>query len=200
MAALGSDEFPAFFTPSSGCKAPFRVESASQVAAMIHASSQLGLEGGMVLGECWELVRWWVSIGRDQAFWGCVWGKGGPEGGHCCLTDLPADFARRPSAVLRNDWAQVLPFWLLSESHLLLLPAQQAHRRVLFAVRCSLLMPAPCGCDPAHAHLQGCPSQPTRLQPAPRLSRPFSVPYKRRMPRGSRATTSRPSCCGASRS
>lgn len=57
VAALGSDEFPAFFTPHSGCRAPFRVESPAQAAAMVDASRRLGLEGGMVLGEpCCLLV------------------------------------------------------------------------------------------------------------------------------------------------
>jgi pseudouridine-5'-phosphate glycosidase len=30
MAAYGSDEFPAFFTPHSGCKAPCRVDTPDQ--------------------------------------------------------------------------------------------------------------------------------------------------------------------------
>ncbi|GAB4823379.1 hypothetical protein N2152v2_010425 [Parachlorella kessleri] len=50
VAALGSDEFPAFFTPASGCRAPARVDSPAQAAAMAHAARRLGLEGGMVLG------------------------------------------------------------------------------------------------------------------------------------------------------
>lgn len=58
VAALGSDEFPAFFTPHSGCRAPFRVESPAQAAAMVDASRRLGLEGGMVLGEPCCLLVW----------------------------------------------------------------------------------------------------------------------------------------------
>lgn len=51
VVAYGTDEFPAFFTPRSGCRAPCRVDGAAQAAAMIHSAARLGLEGGMVLGE-----------------------------------------------------------------------------------------------------------------------------------------------------
>lgn len=50
MAAYGTDEFPAFFTRHSGCRAPARVDTPQQAAAMIAASQQLQLGGGMVLG------------------------------------------------------------------------------------------------------------------------------------------------------
>ncbi|KAG5178723.1 pseudouridine-5'-phosphate glycosidase [Tribonema minus] len=46
---LGSDEFPAFFSPASGTRAPARVESAEEVAAAIHASNALGLTNGMLV-------------------------------------------------------------------------------------------------------------------------------------------------------
>lgn len=49
VAAYGTDELPAFFTRSSGCKAPFRVDSPAEAAAMVEASRALGLENGMVL-------------------------------------------------------------------------------------------------------------------------------------------------------
>eukprot|EP00239_Pterosperma_sp_CCMP1384_P003972 CAMPEP_0197848284 /NCGR_PEP_ID=MMETSP1438-20131217/8138_1 /TAXON_ID=1461541 /ORGANISM="Pterosperma sp., Strain CCMP1384" /LENGTH=353 /DNA_ID=CAMNT_0043460445 /DNA_START=61 /DNA_END=1119 /DNA_ORIENTATION=+ len=48
VATIGSDEFPAFFTPTSGCKSPSRVDTPEQAAAMIKASSMLNLGGGMV--------------------------------------------------------------------------------------------------------------------------------------------------------
>lgn len=50
VAAYGADEFPAFFTRRSGCKAPCRVDTPQQAAAMIAAAKRLALGGGMVLG------------------------------------------------------------------------------------------------------------------------------------------------------
>eukprot|EP00455_Lapot_gusevi_P004886 TRINITY_DN12039_c0_g1_i1.p1 TRINITY_DN12039_c0_g1~~TRINITY_DN12039_c0_g1_i1.p1 ORF type:complete len:443 (-),score=171.46 TRINITY_DN12039_c0_g1_i1:189-1415(-) len=50
VAAFGTQEFPAFFTAHSGVAAPLTVSSTTQVAAMIDASSRLGLENGMVIG------------------------------------------------------------------------------------------------------------------------------------------------------
>jgi len=49
VAAYGTAEFPAFFTPRSGCAAPSRVDTPQQAAAMIAASQSLGLASGMVL-------------------------------------------------------------------------------------------------------------------------------------------------------
>ena len=51
VAAYGTDEFPAFFVPSSGCKAPVRVDKPEEAAGLMHASMQLGLGSGIVLGE-----------------------------------------------------------------------------------------------------------------------------------------------------
>ena len=47
--ALGTDEFPAFFTRRSGCPAPTRVETAHEAAAVVHASSTLGLSSGTLV-------------------------------------------------------------------------------------------------------------------------------------------------------
>ena len=47
--ALGTDEFPAFFTRRSGCPAPTRVETAHEAAAVVHASSILGLKSGLLV-------------------------------------------------------------------------------------------------------------------------------------------------------
>lgn len=49
VVALGTDEFPAFFTRSSGCASPLRADSAAQVAALLHAGSTLGLESGTLV-------------------------------------------------------------------------------------------------------------------------------------------------------
>lgn len=50
VVALAADEFPAFFTPHSGCAAPLRVETPEQMAAVSLAQERLGLRSGLVLG------------------------------------------------------------------------------------------------------------------------------------------------------
>ncbi|CAM9158179.1 unnamed protein product [Chrysoparadoxa australica] len=47
--SYGADEVPAFFSPSSGVKSPLRLDTPSEVASLICASSDLGLEGGVVV-------------------------------------------------------------------------------------------------------------------------------------------------------
>lgn len=49
MAAYGADEFPAFFTRRSGCKAPCRVDTPQQAAALVAAARRLALGCGLVL-------------------------------------------------------------------------------------------------------------------------------------------------------
>ena len=49
VAAVGQDDFPAFFSRSSGLKAPARVDSAEEGAALFEACRVLGL-GGCLLG------------------------------------------------------------------------------------------------------------------------------------------------------
>ncbi|KAG8947413.1 hypothetical protein FRC04_010733 [Tulasnella sp. 424] len=44
------DDFPAFFTPSSGFKSPWRVNNPVDAARIIHTSDQLGLGGGQFFG------------------------------------------------------------------------------------------------------------------------------------------------------
>ncbi len=48
VVALGTNEFPAFFTPASGCAAPLRVDTPAQCAQMIDAAHRLRLDSGMV--------------------------------------------------------------------------------------------------------------------------------------------------------
>lgn len=48
--ALDTDEFPAFFTRSSGCRAPSRVDGVGEAARVIAASQRLGLGSGMLIG------------------------------------------------------------------------------------------------------------------------------------------------------
>jgi pseudouridylate synthase len=47
--AFGSDEFPSFYSRSSGHAAPMRVDSATEVAAMMAAKWELGIAGGLVV-------------------------------------------------------------------------------------------------------------------------------------------------------
>ncbi|MGI5192612.1 pseudouridine-5'-phosphate glycosidase [Streptomyces sp. CA-288835] len=43
----GTDEFPAFFSRSSGFPSPMRVDSAREIAAVMHARWDLGISGGV---------------------------------------------------------------------------------------------------------------------------------------------------------
>ena len=49
VATFGSDEFPAFFSPSSGFEAPARVDSAEEVASAYWAARDLGMSTGMLI-------------------------------------------------------------------------------------------------------------------------------------------------------
>jgi len=46
---FGSDEFPSFYSRSSGHAAPMRVDTAGEVAAVMRAKWDLGIEGGVVI-------------------------------------------------------------------------------------------------------------------------------------------------------
>ncbi|GAB3069241.1 pseudouridine-5'-phosphate glycosidase [Nocardioides zeae] len=47
----GSDEFPSFFSRSSGHAAPMRVDGAAEVAAVMRAKWDLGIAGGVVVAQ-----------------------------------------------------------------------------------------------------------------------------------------------------
>eukprot|EP00741_Cyanophora_paradoxa_P017374 tig00020964_g16783.t1 len=49
VVAYGADEFPAFFTRKSGCKAPLRMDTPDEVARFLRASDALRLKGGAVV-------------------------------------------------------------------------------------------------------------------------------------------------------
>ena len=49
VVAYGTDEFPAFFTARSGHPAPMRVDTAREVAAMMAAKWDLGIDGGLAV-------------------------------------------------------------------------------------------------------------------------------------------------------
>ncbi|GIL58400.1 hypothetical protein Vafri_13535 [Volvox africanus] len=58
VASYGTDEFPAFFTPRSGCRSPARVDSPAEAAAMLDSVQRLGLGSGMLVA---------VPIPHEQA-------------------------------------------------------------------------------------------------------------------------------------
>ena len=47
--AVGSDEFPSFYSRASGHRAPNRVDTAAEIAAIMSAKWRLGLDGGVVI-------------------------------------------------------------------------------------------------------------------------------------------------------
>ncbi|PKI57739.1 hypothetical protein CRG98_021806 [Punica granatum] len=49
VAAFGTDEFPAFFTEKSGCKAPCRVDTPEECARLIDANAMLKLGSGILI-------------------------------------------------------------------------------------------------------------------------------------------------------
>lgn len=51
VAAYQTDEFPAFFTRYSGCRAPARVDGPQHAARVIQASQHLGLGNGVLFGQ-----------------------------------------------------------------------------------------------------------------------------------------------------
>jgi pseudouridine-5'-phosphate glycosidase len=49
VVCYGSDEFPAFWSRSSGLPAPIRLDAAADIAAFIRARTALGLQGGVLV-------------------------------------------------------------------------------------------------------------------------------------------------------
>jgi pseudouridine-5'-phosphate glycosidase len=52
----GTDEFPSFFSRSSGFGAPMRVDSPAEVAALMRAKWDLGLTGGVVVAKIGAII------------------------------------------------------------------------------------------------------------------------------------------------
>lgn len=48
--AYQTDEFPAFYTRSSGIPANYRIDTPEEAAQIIHAKWELGLDGGVIIG------------------------------------------------------------------------------------------------------------------------------------------------------
>jgi len=49
VVGFGTDEFPAFYSRSSGLKCPMRVDKAEDMAALMRAKWEMGLRGGIVV-------------------------------------------------------------------------------------------------------------------------------------------------------
>ncbi|MDQ2992083.1 MAG: pseudouridine-5'-phosphate glycosidase [Candidatus Eremiobacteraeota bacterium] len=49
VVAYGTDEFPAFWSRTSGLRAPLRLDTADAIAAFVHAKRDLGIESGTVI-------------------------------------------------------------------------------------------------------------------------------------------------------
>lgn len=49
VVTVGSDDFPSFYSRSSGFRSPLRLDSAAEVAAAMRAKWDLGLAGGMIV-------------------------------------------------------------------------------------------------------------------------------------------------------
>jgi pseudouridine-5'-phosphate glycosidase len=50
VVTLGQDDFPAFWSRSSGLKSPLRLDSADRIAAFQRAREAFGIAGGMLIG------------------------------------------------------------------------------------------------------------------------------------------------------
>ena len=51
VAGYRTDEFPAFFTRSSGCEAPCRINTPEEAASLYKAAQHLALGSGVLIGE-----------------------------------------------------------------------------------------------------------------------------------------------------
>ena len=49
VVGYGTSEFPAFFTPHSGCQASCRIDTPEDCAKMIYANAKLGIRSGIVI-------------------------------------------------------------------------------------------------------------------------------------------------------
>jgi len=63
VAAYGQAEFPAFYSRSSGCTAPCRVDSPADVAGLVAAAGTLGLRSGIVVGV--PIPEEYVTVGAE---------------------------------------------------------------------------------------------------------------------------------------
>lgn len=71
VVSFNSDEFPSFYTRSSGFKADYRVDSAEQLAKALKAKWDMGLNGGVVIGnpipEEYEMDRGVIESAIEKA-------------------------------------------------------------------------------------------------------------------------------------
>jgi len=71
VVGMGTDEFPAFYTPHSGLKLSLKLETPAEVANMLHTKWAMGLEGGVLIAnpipEKYAMPRHMVQNVVDQA-------------------------------------------------------------------------------------------------------------------------------------
>ena len=71
--AYGQDDFPAFYTRDSGFKAPLRLDTPAEAAAMMRVKWELGLKGGAIIGnpipEEYALNKDEIDAAIDAALW-----------------------------------------------------------------------------------------------------------------------------------
>ncbi len=49
VVTVGSDQFPSFYSSTSGFKSPFRLDDETEIASMLHAKWRAGLEGSVLI-------------------------------------------------------------------------------------------------------------------------------------------------------
>lgn len=83
VVAFGTDELPAFWSRSSGLRAPLRLDTPEAIAAFQRAREALGIAGGMLIGNpvpaedeiAGDVVAGWISQALADAAAGGVAGK-----------------------------------------------------------------------------------------------------------------------------
>jgi pseudouridylate synthase len=71
VVSFSTDDFPAFYSRASGLRAPMRLDTAAEVARMMHAKWSLSLTGGIVVAnpipEETEIPSTEISVGIEKA-------------------------------------------------------------------------------------------------------------------------------------
>ncbi len=71
MIAYGVDDLPAFWSRTSGLKAPLRLDTPEAIAALVKAKRALGLEGGVLVanpvGEADEIAGHEIAVHLETA-------------------------------------------------------------------------------------------------------------------------------------
>lgn len=83
VVGYGSDDFPAFWSRSSGHAAPLRLDSPGAIAAFQRSRERLGIVGGMLIGNPvppdfeipWEVIEAWIAAALRDAEAARIGGK-----------------------------------------------------------------------------------------------------------------------------